>query len=1097
MNFTHYVRQLITLVLIAGMLYISPPVSASGQGEMKVTLSFKDAPVSKVFKGIEKQTGLVFMYNTNQIQDNYRVSIYVKKALLNDVLKDILSAKGITWEFRTKTIVLKPEKKNAIISLPDSTAGNVASGEVRDPNGTPLPGAFIYIKSTRRGTISNEKGAFTLNNVPNGATLLITYTGYIPQQVNFINNRPLHIMMDIASNKLDEAVVMAYGMTSRRLNTGSISKVTAQEISRQTVSNPLAALEGRIPGLTITQSSGAPGASYKVQVRGLGSLTNGAEPLYIVDGIPFAPNNDNINNMSSILSQGGGGLSPFSMINPADIESIEVLKDADATAIYGSRGANGVVLITTKKPKVGKTELNTNINTGFSTYTRMPEFLNTKQYLAMRKEAYKNDNLTPSATVGDPGYAPDLMIWDTTRYTDIKNLLYGGTAKQLNAGLSLTGGSEQTQFMIGGNYHRETTILPTNTSDNNGSIRFNLNHTTANKRLTIYLSSMANFDNNKLLATNGLNLQLPPNLPPLHDSTGQLNWSSGGVSFDNPLAEFLRTYNAITNNYLTNLVLSYKILDGLTFRTSGGYNIMNTKEKQLLPMASYNPMTNPSGFASFANSDYRSWIIEPQLEYSNTILKGKLNVLIGATWQENKRDNVYIALNGYTSDNLLGSIGAGPNLYNKSSSTTQYKYEAMFSRINYAYANKYIINLTGRRDGSSRFGPGKRFSNFGAFGLAWIFSNESFIVQNTSFLSYGKLRGSYGITGNDQIGDYKYLPTWTASNVQPYQGNVAIRPDNLFNPNFNWERNKKMEIAVDLGFMRDKILLSAAYYNNRSDNQLVNYSLPGQTGFPSITKNLPALIVNKGIELELSYKVINSTSFKWAINANLTIPSNKLASFPNLSTSPYWYKYDVGRSTSALKRFKFTGVDTKTGLFTFDDYNHDNIINTFDAQYIGKLDPDYFGGLSSEFSYKNFQLNILFSFKKQLGRLLDYSTQYYPGSMANQLTSVLNRWQVIGDNTPNGKFTATTYSDAYRQDILFTGSSGVYGDASFIRLKNICFTYILPNRYLRLIGLKSGKIFLQGQNLLTFTNYMADPETQNIYAIPPLKTIAGGMQITL
>lgn len=378
MNFTPYVRQLITLVLMAGMLYISPPAIASGQGEMKVTLSFKDAPVSKVFKGIERQTGLVFLYNTNQISDNYRVSIYVKQALLNNVLKEILSAKGITWEFRTKTIVLKPEKAATPAGAAPADSGSVISGVIRDQNGIPLPGAFIIVKSTQKGAVSNEKGKFTLNNVPRGALLQISYTGYTPKLMN-ATAEPMQVKLEIADNKLDEAVVMAYGTTSRRLNTGNIGKVTAEEISRQPVSNPLAALEGRIPGVSVTQSSGGPGASVKVQVRGQSSLANGSEPLYIIDGIPVAANNDNINALTSILSQKDGGLSPFSMVNPGDIESIEILKDADATAIYGSRGANGVVLITTKKGHPGKTTLNANINTGFSTATRMLPMMNTQQ----------------------------------------------------------------------------------------------------------------------------------------------------------------------------------------------------------------------------------------------------------------------------------------------------------------------------------------------------------------------------------------------------------------------------------------------------------------------------------------------------------------------------------------------------------------------------------------------------------------------------------------------------------------------------------------------------------------------------------------------
>lgn len=1093
-------RGLLPVLLLGGSLMASLPVLAWSQGDQKVTLAFKEVPLSHVFKGIEKQTGLVFMYNTNQVKDNYRVSIYVKKEPLEDVLKQLLTPKGISWEFRMKTVVLKPEKPVvSISSVPADSAGNIVIGEVRDQNGVPLPGAFIIVKSTQKGTVSNEKGRFSLRNVPVGAMLQISYTGFTSKLIP-ASNTPIQVKLSVADNRLDETVVMAYGTTSRRLNTGSIGKVTAEEISRQPVSNPLATLEGRVPGVLITQSSGVPGASFKVQVRGQSSLINGSEPLYIVDGIPFAANNNNINSMASILSQGSAGLSPFSMLNPADIESIEVLKDADATAIYGSRGANGVVLITTRHPKAGKTALNANVNTGFSTVTRMPQMLNTQQYVAMRMEAFRNDSITPNATPGTRGYAPDLTLWDTTRYTDVKKLLYGGTAKVWNAGLSLTGGNERTQFLIGGTWHRESTVMPTDAADNNSSVKVNVNHISNDRRLNISFTSIANFDNNQLPAITALNLLIPPNFPEIYDSTGRLNWTKNGVLFKNPIADFQASYKAITNNFLNNLSVGYQILDGLTIRTSAGFNIMNIKETRLVPIAFYSPTTNPTGSASFSNSSFKSWIIEPQIEYTRSLFRGKIDALLGGTWQSNQKDNMSINLSGYTSDNLLNSIDAGPNVSSKSSDNSLYKYQAVFARINYLYANKYILNLTGRRDGSSRFGPGNRFSNFGAVGLGWIFTNESFFSHNVNILSYGKLRGSYGVTGNDQIGDYKYLPTWTTTIGIPYQNGVSLRPDNLFNPGFNWERNKKLELAAELGFLRDKILFSAAFYQNSSDNQLVNYKLPSQTGFSTMVRNLPALIVNKGVEIELNYKAINTKDIKWNISSNITFANNKLVKYPDLQSSPYANIYELGASVNVVKLLKYTGIDPKTGLYTFDDVNKDNLFNVKDYQNIGKTDPEYFGGIASDFSYKGFQLNVFFSFRKQFGKNIEqamFMSQYFPGLQYNQPAIVLDRWQQSGDNAAFQKLTATTTSAAYKQQPLFAQSSGLYGDASFIRLKNICLSYSFPENYLKHIGLKSGKIYIQGQNLFTITGYEGDPETQNLLGVPPLKTIAGGIQIGL
>ncbi|QJB30818.1 SusC/RagA family TonB-linked outer membrane protein [Chitinophaga oryzae] len=1001
-----------------------------------------------------------------------------------------------------KTVVLKPEKTEASANLlpPDSAAGRVVTGEVRDINGTPLPGAFIYIKATRKGTISNEKGAFTLNNVPHGAVLLITYTGYVPQQISASGNSPLHIQMDIANNKLDEAVVMAYGVTSRRLNTGSISKVTAEEIGRQPISNPLATLEGRVPGMLVTQSSGAPGASVKVQIRGQNSLINGTEPLYIIDGIPFAPNNNNLNNVSSLLTNGNGaGLSPFSMINPADIESIEVLKDADATAIYGSRGANGVVLITTKRGKPGLTTFHANINSGFSKITRSIDMLNTRQYISIRKEAYQNDGIIPSATPGDPGYAPDLMVWDTTRYTDIRKLMLGGTAKMLNATLSLSGGTASTQFLISGTFHRETSILPADGADNRPSLNFNFNHTSLNRKLNISLAAISSFDNNTLPAASGFSVLSPPNIPALYDETGQLKWQEKGTSFQNPLGDLKKKYTIRSNNYLNRVNLSYKLLSNLTFAVSGGFNIVNTKETQQIPVSSQNPIDNPTGTAIFSSGNIKSWTVEPQITYTTSLLKGKLDVLAGTTLQENKREYLYVMGTGYTSDNLLNALAAAPVISYKQSDDVKYRYLAAFTRLNYIYAEKYILNLTGRRDGSSRFGPGKRFSNFGAAGAAWIFSNEKFMSPLSSVLSFGKIRGSYGITGNDQIGDYQYLPSWSGTGVPPYQGAPALRPDILFNPDFFWERNKKLEISLEIGLWKDRILFSTNFYRNKSDNQLVNYPLPGQTGFRSILQNLPALISNTGTEIEMTTKLVNKRDFKWSITGNVTIASNKLERFPGLSSSGYANQYEVGKSVNIVRLYKLLGVDPKTGLYTYEDRNNDGNIDINDFQTVAQTNPDYYGGIATDLHYKNFQLNILFSFRKQVEKnyRADIFSNYYPGMMFNQPTAILDRWQATGNIATIGKLTAVPYTEAYTQATLYSLSSGIYSDASFIRLKNISLSYLFPPNYLKRMGLKECKIFAQAANLLTFTDYSGDPEAQSIFAIPTLKTITAGLQVTL
>ncbi len=968
-------------------------------------------------------------------------------------------------------------------------------GIVQTPNGTAVSGAAISSAHTGNIVMSDHNGAFEIKIARVPDTLTIRHVSYHTATHVVVSNAAVQVVLHEGSNELDGTMVIAYGTTTRRMNTGSVGKVSAKDIAVQAVGDPLQTLGGRVTGLTVTQSSGVPGATVKLQIRGRNSIAQGSEPLFIVDGVPFAAGNEAINRLTSVLTGEGAGLSPFSTIAPNDIESIEVLKDADATAIYGSRGANGVVLITTKKGKAGKTTLQVQVSRAVNSITRSMPMLNTQQYVAMRKEAFANDGMAMTNST-----APDILLWDTTRYTNMGETFMGENAVTTDASFTLTGGSGNTQYILGGNYRKEGTVFPGGMYVQRGTGNLGVQHRSANGKLSINASTAYSYNANNLTAGDmGFTLSLPPNFPAFYNDDGSIKWEEGGVALNNPMSYLLRDYTATTQQMNSRVLVSLRPLAGLVLSTSLGYNVLRVDERSVTPIASQNPAGNPLGTLDIAGNRYQGWIAEPQVHYTSKLYGGRLQLLAGATLQDNMNEGLSIKATGYTSDQLLYSLTAAPVVQSKSNSFSKYRYKALFGRVNYSYRDKYIVNFSGRRDGSSRFGTGRQYSNFGAAGAAWLFSKEGFIKGLLPALSYGKLRASYGTSGNDQIGDYKYLDNWGAT--MPYQGNTALQPQNLFNADYHWEVNRKLEAAIETGFFNDRLLMSVAWYRNRSGNQLVQYLLPTQTGFNSIIRNHDAVVENTGVEVEVHADMIHSKKFEWRTDMNVTIPKNRLLSFKNLEQSSYANAYIIGSSLTATKRYRYEGVNPATGVMQFEDVNKDGLYNVADLQVTGDTDPDLYGGVSQYLRYKQVSLDVFIEFKKQRGRNYLYSLysgNTVPGMRYNMPEIVLKRWQHPGDVTTIQRFTASSASAAAAAGSRLLASDGIYGDASYVRLKTVAISWAMPAKLLERMHVQQAMLFVRGQNLLTFTKYEgADPETQNLYVLPPMKTFACGISITL
>jgi TonB-linked SusC/RagA family outer membrane protein len=1050
-----------------------------------VTINLENTSLQRVFSAIEAQTSYRFIYTNEQLKGEKPITLSVIKVPVQTVLMQCFQDQPVYYSIEDKFIIVRRKDDDGKHKQIDLT------GTVKNDKGDPVVGATVSIMGTEKATTTEFDGSFILKQVPANATLIFSGTNVEREQIVLHGQQSLSVILKAKVNKLDEVQVIAYGTTTKRVNTGNVSTVSAETIAEQPVSNPLAALEGRAPGLIITQNSGAPGSGFFVQIRGRNSIANGNDPLYVIDGVPFASSSISSFYANTIVT----GTSPLSSINPADIESINILKDADATSIYGSRGANGVILITTKHGKSGKTRVDFNTYFGSGKIDREIKLLNTQQYLTMRNEAFKNDDAAPSLSNGDY----DLLVWDTTRNTDWQKVLIGNSANITDAQLTISGGNTNTQFSLGGGYHYETTVFPGDYSDEKGSGHFSLNHISDNNKFKVDLSVTYGVDNNRLPIQDFIvqALSLPPDAPAIYDSTGKLNWPTG---FDNPYSYLQRKYQAKTNNLISHAVLNYSIIPALQIRLAMGYNNIQMNEMQVNPVTAYNPAFNvPSGHTTFASSGIETWILEPQAEFQKQIGPGKMDFLLGMTAEQDVKNSLTQFASGFSSDALIENIAAASKIRISNNSYSQYRYLALFGRLNYILEEKYILNLTARRDGSSRFGPGKQFADFGAIGAAWIFTKETFTKKIFSFLSFGKIRGSYGITGNDQIGDYQYLSTYAPSQFT-YQNASGLLPTRLFNPNYAWETNKKFEVGIELGIMNDRLLFSASYYNNHSSNQLVGYPLPLITGFGSIQQNLPALVQNAGVEFTLNYAVIKTNSFNWTLSTNLTIPDNKLISFPNIEQTSYKYDYVVGKPLSIYQSFQYLNVNPQAGIYQFSSsLGKPTFSPVFpdDLKAIKKVAASYYGGLQNNFQYKGWRLDIFLQFAKQTG--WNFIKNYYtvPGMLGNQPASVMNRWKQPGDISTFQKF-SQGYDSAFNGYFysVFNGDN-IIGDASFIRLKNISFSYSFPGLVLEKLKIQGLRIYIQGQNLLTITNYFGfDPENQSTTSLPPLRIFSGGVQVT-
>jgi TonB-linked SusC/RagA family outer membrane protein len=893
----------------------------------------------------------------------------------------------------------------------------------------------------------------------------------------------------ISPNQIKEIVINAgYYAVKDKERTGSISKVTAKDIENQPVTNVLSTIQGRMAGVNIIQNSGVSGGGFDIQIRGKNSLrTAGNAPLYIIDGVPMG---GEMTSPYSGVALPGASINPLNSINPNDIESLEILKDADATAIYGSRGANGVVLVTTKKGKSGKLGLRFTTTYGLSQVASKMKMMGTQQYLDMRKQAFANDGIT-----NYPATAYDINgTWDQNRYSDWNKVLIGNTAVSSNSQLSLSGGSETTTFLLSLGHNEQTTAFGKDFKYVSNNLASNISHRSPDKKFQLTVSNLFSMQKNNVLRSDITRQAywLSPNAPDLYHQDGSLNWENN--TFANPVAAYNSTYSNQSKQFLTNIATQYELFPQVRIKLNSGINYQTFDELALQPNTMYNPsfalgQSSATSRASQNKQDRFSFIIEPQIGWTYKKNLHEFDVLVGGTFQREVNKQGTMTGVGFESNVFIKNIGAAQTKTISDQIRTEYRYAAVFGRLNYQFKNRYILNITGRRDGSSRFGPNKRFASFGAVGAAWLFSKEKF-MENEKWLSFGKIRGSYGSAGSDQIGDYQYLDTYTVSSSL-YNATTGLLPSRLYNPDYSWEKTTKLEAALELGFFKNRVNLTAAWYRNISSNQLVGIQLPSITGFPSVLANLPATVENTGFELELNARPFKSDNISWETGFNISFPKNKLLAFPGLEGSTYANQYVIGQPTSIIKVYQLEGINPQTGQYQFTDFNGDRKISSpDDNKVIEKIGVQYFGGWNNTLRYKNWDISILLQFVKQRNRNYN-SIMPVPGGMTNQPLEVLNVWSA---ENPNG-FYMPYRSGANTAHNLFQNSTAAVSDASFIRLKNLQLGYRIP---LNNSVFKDVRLYFQGQNLVTWTHYFGiDPEFTFMGFLPPLRTYSFGAQFNL
>jgi len=1101
-------KSLIKMILIMKLFALFLTVGclqASAKGfSQKISLSVKNAPIVQIFQEIEKQTGYSFIYAKEQVGKMKPIDLHVVKVELFTVLKMVFSDQTFTYTISGGNIIIKekPVAKNEEVPF-EPAPPFIVTGKIVDDEGKPLEGVSVVLKSSKKGVSTDNDGKFSIEVPQGGDVLVLSYVGFENRELRVSNPGELSITMKLKDAEAQEVVIVGYGGVRKSDLTGSVSSVKSKDLTAYPATNAVQALQGRSAGVLVQANNGNPGGGYKIRVRGGTSVNASSDPIFVVDG--FA-----------------GALLP----PPEDIESMEILKDASATAIYGSRGANGVILITTKRGKAGKTKID--INSSYSTQKEINrlDLLNADQFVGLIKE------VNPSYAGGGTN-------------TDWQDLIFRNGNIQ-NHQLSFSGGNDAIHYYVSGAYFDQKGVI-TNSSFRRFSITSNLDfNATRWLKIGLNLFTQSNKETGVVTqegsgGSTGTGViasafKFGPDQPVLR-ADGTYSIAVVGDPFDNPVATAIERQNETIGDRLQyNLYADFSIVKGLKFKTTFGSFSNNERQGQFVP-TTLNAGRNVGGSASVNGEKRKSFINENFLTYTKQFnTNHTFSALGGFSYQKFVNEGW-----GGTSQSFLTNsvsfwnLGGGSVSLPANSSLTESQLASFYARLNYNFSDKYLFTFNGRYDGSSNFSKNNKWAFFPSAAFAWNMHNEKF-MDGIDFINSFKWRLSYGLTGNQAISPYQTLArfssVFTVLNGVPVN---AVRPTTIANENLKWETTEQQNIGVDIGFLKNRLNVTADYYKSITSDLLFNVQLPQYSGYTTQLKNI-GKIENRGFEFALNTKNLVG-KFQWNTDFNISFNRNKVLELPGGNDIIYAFApghmvgisgsaqvLRVGEPVGSFFGWQYNGVYQQGATFipgagfeqvvggeSFKDISGkkdasgkplnepDGILNSDDRSIIGNPNPDFIWGFNNDFSFLNFDLNVFFQ-GSQGNDLLSYTLLELEtlSGINNSTTEALNRWTTTNTNTDIPKI-ATGRPQRVSSRWIF--------DGGYVRLKNIALGYSLPADATRRLKMQRVRFYVSAQNILTLTNYRGyDPEVNyrnsNLNAgadygsYPNAKSYTAGINIT-
>jgi len=1112
--------------LTAILLFIVCGTFGNSFSQVRLTVRFNHTNIRDVLQTIEAKTDYIFLYKDQIFDFSQKVSGDFDNAKFEEVLNIFCEQTNVSYEIRDKQIILK-EKEAIPLPTEQQPQKKSISGKVSDTTGGSLPGVSVVVKGTTIGTITNPEGTFTLQIDPDAKILLFSFVGMKTQEIPVAGKTKFAVVMEEVTVGVDEVVVIGYGTQKKSDITGAVAGYNADDIRERPVTRVDQALVGQMAGVQVKQTTGVPGKPFSIQIRGAGSISAGNEPLYVIDGFPLA----------STSANGSGSFSmgnPLDNINPNDIESIQVLKDAASAAIYGSRASNGVVIITTKQGKKGKPQISLNISTGYTEASRKMKLLNAEEFIDRATEMInagwvasasgRTANQTTEERRQLLGLAPgsvntNLMLDDRwaqpghpgLQYIDWQDEAFRKGMVQ-NYQLSASGANENVKYYISGNYaNQEGMIIDMDYT--NFSARANVEvKATSNLTLGINLAPSYSISNDPGVEGKGGMLHYIVSLSPVQEELaanvnvfnhGAYKWLSATTQINSPITKSNYTIGQTKKiRTLASIYADYQILKGLNFKITANLDNTDNNAKSYVPYTvsgvltsrQLQPGTGTTG--SFLGYRRQTFLNENTLSY-NKVFNAihDFSVVAGASYNSEKLENVSLnSLNGY-GNAVITTLNAASAI---TGNTTETKNVLLsyFGRVQYSYNNKYLISASLRSDGSSRFGENTRYGSFPSTSIGWRISNENF-MKSIKLINDLKIRASYGESGNYNIGDYSSIPLLGINN---YSFNSALAsgqsPVSITNPDLSWETCKTVDVGFDITLLKNRISSSFDYYNKTNEDLLLNVPIPRVTGFPSLLNNV-GKVQNKGWELEIRSHNLTG-HFQWTTALNLSHNANKVVALANGQTqilipSSFDISHSilqVGEPMYSIYVVKQIGILSKEDIANnaprfgaekegdpkYMDANNDKIIDANDRVIVGHPTPDYIWGLTNSFKYKGFDLGILIqgqtggSIYSLLGRSLNRTGMVFAD---NALASYNDRWR-SAENPGNG-----TVGKAYSTFGRIKNTDWLYS-SDYYRIRNITLGYNLGDVFKSHKG-QSSRVYITAENFYGKDKYTGgyNPEATN------------------